>query len=215
MSDKKPDAKPEGEAKAAAAEAGKGGSEGGIKSWLPLIVTIVLMPVLAFATTKFLILPKVVQAREGAAGEHGAGEDGHDEAAAESSHGGEKESKDHGKPKEGKETAKDAHGKPTGKKKQSAPISKVIVNVAGSMGTRYLMTSFTLVGTANDFKGTIEENKDQLLDLANTAMASKTIADLEKPGARNQIRSELISIFNNALGGNLVQEIYFTEFAVQ
>src|SRR5688572_3416970 len=215
MSDKKPDAKPEGEAKAATSEAGKGGSEGGIKSWLPLIVTIVLMPVLAFATTKFLILPKVVQAREGAAGEHDAGEEGHGEAAAESSHGGEKESKDHGKPKEGKEAAKDSHGKPTGKKKQSAPISKVIVNVAGSMGTRYLMTSFTLVGTANDFKGTIEENKDQLLDLANTAMASKTIADLEKPGARNQIRSELISIFNNALGNNLVQEIYFTEFAVQ
>ena len=39
MSDKKPDAKPEGEAKVAAADAGKGGSEGGLKSWLPLIVT--------------------------------------------------------------------------------------------------------------------------------------------------------------------------------
>jgi flagellar FliL protein len=218
MSDKKPEA--EAQAKAAAGgpagDAGKGGSEGGLKSWLPLIVTIVLMPVLAFATTKFLILPKVVQAREGA-----AGEEGHEEAAAESGHGGEKaakdgkESKDHGTPKEGKEAPKDAHGKTAGKKKQSAPISKVIVNVAGSMGTRYLMTSFTLVGTANDFKSTIEETKDQLLDLANTAMASKTIGDLEKPGARNQIRSELISIFNNALGGNLVQEIYFTEFAVQ
>ena len=89
MSDKKPDAKPEGEAKAAAADAGKGGSEGGIKSWLPLIVTIVLMPVLAFATTKFLILPKVVQAREGA-----AGEEGHEEAAEESSHGEKKEGED-------------------------------------------------------------------------------------------------------------------------
>ena len=65
------------------------------------------------------------------------------------------------------------------------------------------------------FKTLIEENNDQLLDLANTAMASKTISDLEKPGSRNQIRAELISIFNNALGGNLVQEIYFTEFAVQ
>jgi flagellar basal body-associated protein FliL len=83
------------------------------------------------------------------------------------------------------------------------------------MGTRYLMTSFTLVGTANDFKTVVEENKDQLLDLANTAMASKSISDLEKPGARNQLRSELISIFNNALGGGFVQEIYFTEFAVQ
>ena len=91
----------------------------------------------------------------------------------------------------------------------------MIVNVAGSMGSRYLMTSFTLVGTQNDFKSVIDENKDQILDLANTAMASKSITDLEKPGARNQLRAELISIFNNALGGNFVQEIYFTEFAVQ
>lgn len=211
MSDKKPDAaKPEGETKPAVKEEAKGGSEGGIKSWLPLILSLVLMPALAFATTKFLILPKIVQARE-----PGHEEAGHEETKEPaSSHEGGKESKEkeHGKPKE---PAKDAHGKPSGKKKQNVPISKVIVNVAGSMGTRYLMTSFTLVGTANDFKMTIEDNKDQLLDLANTAMASKTISDLEKPGARNQIRSELISIFNNALGSGVVQEIYFTEFAVQ
>ncbi|MGH7973851.1 MAG: flagellar basal body-associated FliL family protein [Limisphaerales bacterium] len=41
------------------------------------------------------------------------------------------------------------------------------------------------------------------------------MADLEKPGARNLIRSELISGFNNILGGPLVQEIYLTEFAIQ
>jgi flagellar FliL protein len=205
MSDKKPEA--EAQTKPAA-EAGQGGSEGGFKSWLPLIVTIVLMPVLAFATTKFLIIPKVVQAREGP-----AGEGGHEESGGDPAHGAKdgKDAGEHG----AKEPAKDSHGKTAGKKKQSFPISKVIVNVAGSMGTRYLMTSFTLVGTANDFKTVVEENKDQLLDLANTAMASKSISDLEKPGARNQLRSELISIFNNALGGGFVQEIYFTEFAVQ
>jgi flagellar protein FliL len=212
MSDKKPDAaKPEGEAKAPAKDEAKGGSGGGIKSWLPLIVAIVLMPILAFTTTKFLILPKIVQAREAS-----AEEGGHDEASApESSHGAGGENKEHKESAKPKDGGKDAHGKPSGKKKQNVPITKVIVNVAGSMGTRYLMTSFTVVGTANDFKTMIEENKDQLLDLANTAMASKTIADLEKPGARNQIRSELISIFNNALGNGVVQEIYFTEFAVQ
>lgn len=208
MSDKKTDApKPEGEAKPAGKdEAAKGGSQGGWKSWIPLIVTIALMPALAFVTTQFLILPKIVQAREGSEEESGHKESASGDAGKENT-----DHKESGKPKEGK----DAAGKASGKKKQNVPISKVIVNVAGSMGSRYLMTSFTLVGTANDFKTVIEDNKDQLLDLANTAMASKTINDLEKPGARNQIRSELISIFNNALGGAVVQEIYFTEFAVQ
>lgn len=200
MSDKKAEGKPEGEAKAASAKQdGSSGGSGGFKAWLPLLVTIVLMPVLAFATTKFLILPKVVQAR--GAGEGGSHEDPSPASGHESSKGSDKE---HGREAKG-----------SGKKKQTFPISKVIVNVAGSMGARYLMTSFTLVGTHNDFKNIIEANKDQLLDLANTAMASKTIADLEKPGARNQLRTELISVFNNALGEGLVQEIYFTEFAVQ
>ena len=196
MSEKKPEsAKPESAAKE---DGAKGGSDPGWKSWLPLIVTFVLMPVLAVATTRFLIIPKVVQAREKTAAREGASQ----EAPPESGQQGGKESKE-------------AASKTPAKKKQSFSISKVIVNVAGSMGTRYLMTSFTLVGTANDFKATIEENKDQILDLANTAMASKTISDLEKPGARNQLRSELMAIINNTLGGSLVQEIYFTEFAVQ
>ena len=214
MSDKKPEgAKPEGDAAKAPAAKEETAKGGGFQAWLPLIVSMVLMPVLAFTTTKFLILPKVVAARE--AGAHNEEEGGPESKSEghEAKPAGEKESakKD---PKDSKEGhGKEAPGK--GKKKQTFQISKVIVNVSGSMGTRYLMTSFTLAGTHNEFKTLIEENKDQLLDLANTAMASKTISDLEKPGSRNQLRAELISIFNNALGGNLVQEIYFTEFAVQ
>src|SRR5262245_49786011 len=202
MSDKKPDAKPEeGTKPAAKGDAPDGG--GGFKAWLPLILSFVLMPVLAFATTKFLILPKVVQARGASHGEEPEekAEEGHGAPSAKGGH----DSKE----------AKPKDGKAGNSKKQSVQIAKVIVNVAGSMGSRYLMTSFTLTGTHKDFKTVIEENKDQLLDLASTAMASKSIGELEKPGARNQLRAELISIFNNALGGNLVQEIYFTEFAVQ
>ncbi len=230
MSDKKTEGAPaEGEAKhGGKEEAGHGGGGGGgIKAFLPLIIMVVLMPALAFTTTQFLILPKIVQARGDAAGEEGHGDgaepggkeegDGHSgkEEGGEKGHGKEAAkdaAKDHGKPKD---SGKGGHGGGGGKKKQNVPITKVIVNVAGSMGSRYLMTSFTLVGTHADFKTIIEDSKDQLLDLANTAMASKTISDLEKPGARNQLRAELISIFNNALGGGIVQEIYFTEFAVQ
>ncbi len=83
------------------------------------------------------------------------------------------------------------------------------------MGTRYLMTSVTLVGSNPDFASKIEENKAQLMDLANGTLSTKTISDLEKPGARNVIRAELMTVFNNALGSPLVQEIYITELAIQ
>lgn len=213
MSDKKEAPKAEGEAKPAAEAGG-----GGLKGWLPLLVSVVLMPVLAFATTKFLILPKLVtHAREGAPAEEEAAADAH--GKADKGHGA-KADKGHGETKAPDDKkAKDApggggKGKPGGKK-QSVQLSKLIVNVSGSMGTRYLMSSLTLAGSHADLKTIVEENKDQLLDLANTTLASKTITELERPGSRNQLRSELMSVFNHALGGNLVQEIYFTEFAIQ
>lgn len=217
MSDKKEEAKPEAAAGAPAAPAGGGG----IKSWLPLLVTILLMPALAFVTTKFLIVPKVLHARGGEAETEETTEEGGDAHGAkpEAKHGEEKADKGHGEAKKPEKAEKAEHGekgKGGGKgKKQTAQLSKMIVNVAGTSGTRYLMSSITIVGTHADLKGLIEENKDQLLDLANSALASKTISDLEKPGSRNQLRSELMSTFNNALGGNIVQEIYFTEFAIQ
>ena len=209
MSDKKEEPKPE-----AAAAAGAPAGGGGIKALLPLLVTIVLMPVLAFVTTKFLIVPKILHARGGEVPEEAAEEGGDAHGAKpEAKHGEDKADKGHG---EAKKPDAGEKGKAGGKgKKQTAQLSKMIVNVAGTAGTRYLMSSITIVGTHADLKGLIEENKDQLLDLANSALASKTISDLEKPGSRNQLRSELMSIFNNALGGTIVQEIYFTEFAIQ
>lgn len=102
------------------------------------------------------------------------------------------------------------------KAKVTVPLGgKILVNVAGTMGTRYLLASLTLVGTAPDLKEIVEKNDAQLRDAAAGSLCVKTIADLEKPGARNLVRTELISLFNNVLGEGMVSDIYLTEFAIQ
>ena len=180
---------PAEEAKPAAAPAPAPAS-GGIKAWLPLIITILAMPALAYATTKFVLVPQMEKSLAQASGGTSA-----TPAAAAS---------------ETKEGAVDP-----AKAKVKIPMSKILVNVAGTMGTRYLMSSMTLVGNSEELRAKVEENKDQLMDLATSTLSTKTISDLEKPGARNVIRAELITIFNNALGGPLVKEIYITELAIQ
>ena len=101
-------------------------------------------------------------------------------------------------------------------KKISVPFNKLLVNVAGTMGARYLLVSVTLVGTGGEaFKTKVTENDAALRDMAMGALANKTLADLEKPGARNLIRTELINGFNTVLGDNSVSEIYITEFGIQ
>lgn len=188
------------EAVGGAAPAAAPAAGGGLQSWLPLIVSLVLMPVLAYVTTAFILVPKLTAARGGGAAKASS----HEPAEHGSAHGKE-EKDDHGG---GKESG-------GGKGKYSAPLEKVLVNVAGSAGTRYLLAKFTLVSDQANLKAQVEKSSDQLRDLAASSLSSKTITDLEKPGSRNLIRSELISAFNSVLGEGAVREIYFTEFAIQ
>lgn len=174
----------EAAAPAATEAAAPAPSGAGFKAWLPLIVTIATMPVLAYAMTQFVLVPQLKKSLGLSAGP--------------------------ALPVKAKET------KPgTEVKLESIQMNKLLVNVAGTMGARYLLVSLAVAGSDPDFKAKVTAHDPQLRDFGCGVLATKTIADLEKPGARNAIRSELISGFNNILGGSLVQEIYLTEFAIQ
>jgi flagellar FliL protein len=178
---------PEAGSQTAAAADSPASATGGFKAWLPLLITILVMPLLAFAMTQFFLLPRLQKALGVT-------------AAARTTDAPAQE----GKAKEDPKAERDC-----------VPMNKLLVNVAGTMGARYLLVSLSVVSSDSDFKAKMQAHDPQLRDLAGGVLATKTIADLEKPGIRNMIRSELISTFNNALGGAMVQEIYLTEFAIQ
>ena len=159
-------------------------SGGGFKTWLPLIVTMLLMPALAFGVAQFVILP---QLQKGLGIKAGSGGD----------------------------TRGGAKKQSTDAKQEAVVMNKLLVNVADTMGARYLLVSLSVVGNTSDFKQKMTDHDAQLRDMACGDLATKTLADLEKPGERNVIRNELITGFNNILGDSVVQEIYLTEFAIQ
>jgi flagellar FliL protein len=192
------DAPKEGAPGESTAEAGNpqpATAKAGLSAWLPLILSIVLMPVLAYLVTSFVLIPKM---RQGL----GITQTAKEEKSAGGEHGGAAPSK------EGTSAA------PSGAT-ENVPMTKLLVNVAGSMGSRYLLASVVLVGNTKNFREQVAKNEAQLRDLACGVLATKTISDLEKPGARNLVRSELLTGFNQVLGGSAVQEIYLTEFAIQ
>jgi flagellar FliL protein len=166
----------------AAAPAAK--SRVSLKPWLPLLITVFLMPVLAWGMTRFVILPQLQKELAGGGSAPAA-------AAA--------------KPKTD----------PSKEKTVTIPMNKLLVNVEGTLGARYLMVNLAVVGSGADFKAKIDDHDAQLRDMACGVLGSKSLADLEKPGERNLIRNELIAGFNNILGDSTVQEIYFPEFAIQ
>ncbi len=174
-------------------------AKGGMKTYLPLMANLVLMPVLAYVMTAYVLAPKLAK---------NSGANGGGTEAAGGAHAAEAPS--------GKTETGESKDPVTGKTKISVPLSKkTLVNVSGTMGTRYLLAEFILVGTGANFKTIVEKSDAELRDAAASALCTKSISDLEKPGIRNLVRTELITIFNSILGKGAVSEIYLTEFAIQ
>jgi len=178
------------------APAGAAGAKGALSSWLPVIAAVVLAPVATWATVEMLVLPRMMKklsAPPPAAA-----------AAAESTPtAAEGEGKEGGKEGKGKE------GPP------GYEFSNVVVNLAGTMGTRYLKTSFLVTGADAKIKDTFEGSKPKLTDVTLNVLSSLTLADLEEPGAKNVIRERLVGAYNQALGRKVADQVYFSDFVIQ
>src|SRR3954454_15219317 len=95
-----------------AAPAATTSASGGIKALLPLILSVVLMPVIAFAMTKFVLIPQLQKGlvvKASTPGEHG---------------------------KSGEKSKAGA-----GAKRETVVMNKLLVNVSGTMGARFLLVS--------------------------------------------------------------------------
>lgn len=159
-------------------------------AWPPIIAVLVLMPVISFGVTQFVLIPRI----KAAVMQQGGGKT-------------EKPAAEH------HEKAHDKKGE--GKGEGSYEFSNIVVNLTGSGGTRYLKASFTVVGSKPGLKEIVTENKNQLLDVAINVLGSKSMTDLESPGSKNMVRNDLLESFNQALKDTVVEQLYFTEFVVQ
>ncbi len=202
MSEKKHEPAPEkGAAPAAADAAGAAAGGGGIKALLPAILAIVLAPAVTWAVATFVILPKFrASLALAAAGELPLPPKEEPKAEKAGGHGG----------------GGGGHG--GGKEKPAEPagfkFENVVVNLSGTMGTRYLKVSFLVTGGAN-IKELFDGAKPQLTDVTLGVLSSLTLADLEESGAKNIIRERLLAAYNQALGKKTAENLFFSEFVVQ
>jgi flagellar protein FliL len=94
-------------------------------------------------------------------------------------------------------------------------FENVVVNLAGTMGTRYLKTSFLVSGTHPELVARFDAARPLLGDVTLGTLSSLTLADLEEPGSKNIIRERLIDAYNRALGERMADNLFFSEFVVQ
>ena len=194
MAEKKPETPPSADAApgAPAAAAPKGGG------LLPALLPVVLAPALTWAVAQFVLLPKITAALTA---------DPHAEKAAAP---GKAEEKGHGAPKGGH----GAKGEAGAEAATGYRFENVVVNLAGTMGTRYLKTSFLVTGE-EDIVARFDAAKPQLGDVTLGVLSSLTLADLEEAGAKNLLRERLLAAYNQALGGKVAENLFFSEFVIQ
>jgi len=201
----KPGAKPEpaAEAPALANTPAPAAKRGGIGAWLPVIAALLLAPAATWATVQFVLLPRLQKqlTTAGASAEPGATEPAPAAAHATAAHG---------KPGKPGKDGKDA--------KEGAPsyeFKDKVVNLSGTMGTRYLKTTFLVTGADPNIKALFEGSLPRLTDVTLNVLSSLTLAELEEPGAKNVIREKLVSAYNQSLGRKVADQVYFTDFVIQ
>lgn len=175
---------------------------GKLAAMLPVILVLVLSPVITWAVVQFLLFPQLDKKLSAIPATAHPGEPGATtevapaEAAPEEKGKGEKEGDKKGVP-------------------NNYEFSNIVVNLAGTMGTRYLKTTFLVTGKSNELKGLFDSNKARLIDVTLNVLSSLTLADLEEVGAKNLIRERLVASYNQALGRKVAEQVYFSDFVVQ
>lgn len=167
---------------------------GRLKPLLPALAALVLAPAASWATAEFVLLPHL---QKKLAASPVATTPAEEPAPAPD--------------------GKDGHGE-KGKEGEAATtyeFTNVVVNLSGTMGTRYLKTSFLVTGTDLNLKGIFETNKPRLTDVTLSVLSSLTLADLEEPGSKNVLREKLVAAYNQALGKRVVDQVYFSDFVIQ
>lgn len=174
-------------------------AKGALAAWLPVIAAVLLAPVLSWAVAEFVLLPrlqkKLAQPKVGeAAEEHAAAP----EAKGEGGHG-----------------AKGGKGEKEGAGPANYEFQNVVVNLSGTMGTRYLKTSFIVTGADATINSAFTAQKARLTDITLNVLSALTLAELEEPGSKNILREKLVLAYNQALGKRVAEQVYFSDFVVQ
>ncbi len=211
----KPEAAPAGAAAAPAADAAPKG--GGIAAFLPLIIALVLAPVISWVVAEFVLLPRMklqlAAALPAAAAGNGHGAEAAHAEAPKAEPKAEAKKAEPKKAEAKKGEKKEGHGG-EGESADGYKFENIVVNLSGTMGTRYLKVSFLVTGKEN-LRELFDERYPQLLDATLNTLGSLTLADLEEVGSRNLIRARLIAAYNEVLGVRVVEQIFFSEFVVQ
>ncbi len=95
------------------------------------------------------------------------------------------------------------------------PIEDIVVNPAGSGGTRYLCTTVALESTKPAVADEVVEREPQIRDALIEILSKRTVEDLSALSTREELRAEIKTAVNGLLVSGDVVGVYLSNFVLQ
>ncbi len=110
----------------------------------------------------------------------------------------------------------EAHGESAAPEQTQVMVIKdIIVNPAGTNGTRFLLTTIGLEIPSPELKLELEAKEVQTRDILNTILTSKGLDELTAPQFKELLRKEILEKLNSTLTKGKIKNIYFSKFIIQ
>jgi len=94
-------------------------------------------------------------------------------------------------------------------------VKDVIVNPAGTNGTRFLLTTIGFEVTTGEGKRELENKDVQVRDVLNSILTSKDLAYLVNADGREPLRQEIAQRVGELIRNGSLTNVYFSKFIIQ
>ncbi len=91
----------------------------------------------------------------------------------------------------------------------------IIVNPAGTNGTRFLLTTIGFEVRSPELLNELERKEIQVRDALNTVLTGKALDELVNASKRDVLREEIAVEVNRILRNGELDKVYFSKFIIQ
>ena len=116
---------------------------------------------------------------------------------------------------ESEAAAQEAEGHGGAETAEYYTIESIIVNPAGTAGTRYLSCSVSFELPSKEDEKAFEAKSVQIKDILITILSSKTVEELADVKKRNSMRRQILAVVNKFVEPSKATAVYLTDFVLQ
>jgi flagellar FliL protein len=94
-------------------------------------------------------------------------------------------------------------------------VKDMIVNPAGTNGSRFLLVTIGFESSSAEGVKELERKEIQLRDILNTVLTAKSLDELASVGQREELRTEIQARSGELVKVGSVTNVYFSKFIIQ